>query len=253
MPTRCPVCNADCVLIDVLDFNKTCHDQNGSKLGLAGVPIYFVLCRNCGFCFAPEFRDWTAQQFSERIYNDQYVTIDPDFPESRPRACAANLLSMFGSSPPGIKHLDFGGGNGRLAALMQEANWDSVAYDPHSERSVDLQLLGKFDLITAFEVFEHVADVQSLMTNLVSLLAPNGLVLFSTMLSDGHIHPDQRLNWWYAAPRNGHISLFSRRSLKLLANDKSLSLGHFSDGFHVFYKKIPPWAAHLFGSAPAPN
>jgi hypothetical protein len=35
--------------------------------------------------------------------------------------------------------------------------------------------------------------------------------MFSTLLSDGNIKLGQKLTWWYASPRNGHISLFSRR------------------------------------------
>jgi hypothetical protein len=40
-------------------------------------------------------------------------------------------------------------------------------------------------------------------------------VLFSTLLSDGEIVRGRPLRWWYAAPRNGHISLFSAQSLRL--------------------------------------
>ena len=38
-------------------------------------------------------------------------------------------------------------------------------------------------------------------------------MLFSTALSDGGLARNQRLRWWYASPRNGHISLFSHRSV----------------------------------------
>jgi hypothetical protein len=41
---------------------------------------------------------------------------------------------------------------------------------------------GGFDLISAFEVFEHV-----------------------------NIRSGRRLDWWYASLRNGHISLYSRK------------------------------------------
>ena len=105
--------------------------------------------------------------------------------------------------------------------------------------------LGKFDLITAFEVFEHVPEPQRLMRNLRSLLSPNGIVLFSTLLSDGNIHINQRISWWYASPRNGHISLFSRNSLAILAQNNAVNFGSFSVGFHIFFTNIPQWADHL--------
>ena len=105
--------------------------------------------------------------------------------------------------------------------------------------------LGAFDLITAYEVFEHVPDVDALMATIASLLQPGGMVLFTTLLSDGQISADQRLTWWYAAPRNGHISLFSRRSLGLLTAKHGFQFGSFSDGFHALWRTPPVWAAHL--------
>jgi len=39
---------------------------------------------------------------------------------------------------------------------------------------------GRFDLVTAMEVIEHVADPQGFVYSLVSRLAPNGLLLLST-------------------------------------------------------------------------
>jgi 2-polyprenyl-3-methyl-5-hydroxy-6-metoxy-1,4-benzoquinol methylase len=104
--------------------------------------------------------------------------------------------------------------------------------------------LGKFDLITAFEVFEHVPDVDMLMSDLRALLAPGGIVLFSTLLSDGQILQNRRLDWWYASPRNGHISLFSRASLVLLAKRHGYTYGDMNYLFHFLWTTIPDWAKH---------
>ena len=241
----CPVCNDTCSLLDVVDFNKSCEEAGGKFLPLAGIPVYYALCSDCGFCFAPEIATWKLQEFQEKIYNDEYMLVDPDYIETRPRANAANLISMLGDQARSIKHLDYGGGSGLLASILKESSWKSVTYDPFVDRNVSIDQLGKFDLITAFEVFEHVPDVQHLMSNLRSLLSPDGIVLFSTLLSDGNIHPNQRINWWYASPRNGHISLLSRKSLTIIAQNNGVNLGSFSEGFHVFFTKIPPWANHI--------
>ena len=228
-----------------MDFNKSCEEARGKFLGLAGIAVYYVLCSNCGFCFAPEIASWTLEEFEERIYNDEYVLVDPDYMEVRPRANAAKLVSMFGDRSRSIKHLDYGGGSGLLASLLRKSNWQSVSYDPFVDRNVSIDRLGKFDLVTAFEVFEHVPDVQHLMSNLRSLLSPSGILLFSTLLSDGNIHSNQGISWWYASPRNGHISLFSRKSLAILAGNNGFNFGSFSVGFHVFFTKVPPWADHI--------
>jgi SAM-dependent methyltransferase len=241
----CPVCNGSCSLHDVVDFNKSCEEAKGKFLGLAAIPIYYALCGNCGFCFAPEIAAWNLEEFSEKIYNDEYVLVDPDYVESRPKANAANLTSMFSDHTFSFKHLDYGGGDGLLTSLLNKSGWQSVSHDPFVNKNVSIDQLGKFDLITAFEVFEHVPDPQHLMTSLRTLLSQNGVILFSTLLSDGKIVPNQRINWWYASPRNGHISLFSRKSLAILAQSSGYNFGSFSSLFHVFFSDVPPWANHI--------
>lgn len=208
----CSICNGACALLDVVDFNKSCEEASGKILGLAGLPVHYALCSECGFCFAPELVTWTLEAFEERIYNDEYVLVDPEYIETRPRANAAVLMSMFGDRGRSIRHLDYGGGDGLLAKLLGESHWQSVSYDPFVDRDVGIADLGKFDLITAFEVFEHVPDVQDLMSKLCSLLSPNGLVLFSTLVSDGNIHPGRRLSWWYASPGMGTSACFPGRA-----------------------------------------
>jgi len=241
----CPVCGEACSLLDVVDFNKSCEEARGKFFPLAGIPVYYVLCNNCGFSFAPAIASWKLEEFEQKIYNDEYILVDPDYIETRPRANAAHLISMFGDRADSIKHLDYGGGGGLLVKLLRESNWQSTSYDPFVDRNVGIGQLGKFDLITAFEVFEHVPDVQGLMSNLCSLLSPNGIVLFSTLLSDGNIHSGQRINWWYASPRNGHISLFSRKSLTILAQNNGFCFGSLSEGFHFFHTEIPRWVDHI--------
>jgi SAM-dependent methyltransferase len=242
----CPVCAGASALIDVVDFNKSCEEVRGKFLPLAGIPIYYSLCAQCGFCFAPEFSRWTLEDFESRIYNDSYVQVDPDYLDVRPRANAQGLVGMFGDRGQEIRHLDYGGGNGLLSDALRKAGWQSASYDPFVDRETDPGALGEFDLITAYEVFEHVPDVRQLASNLSSLLAADGVVLFSTLVSDGNLGPRQRLAWWYASPRNGHISLFSRQSLSVLGATEGFNFGSFSAVSHAFWRRIPPWAAHIF-------
>lgn len=208
--------------------------------------VDYHLCERCGFCFAPQFRDWDPAQFEQRIYNDDYASVDPDYLDARPRANAAALVSLIGGHGKAIRHLDYGGGTGLLSRLLQDAKWQSASYDPFSDSDLSIERLGRYDLITAFEVFEHVPDVQGLMSSLASLLERPGLILFSTLLSDGHVGPGKPLAWWYAAPRNGHVSLFSRRSLAVLGSTHGYSFGSLTDNFHAYWKEIPAWAPAPF-------
>ncbi len=242
----CTVCGGDCQLLDVVDFNTSCEDGRGRRFSLSGVPVYYVYCTNCGFSFAPLFLPWKKEEFLERIYNKDYILVDPDYVDKRPRGGAAFLISLFGNNARSIRHLDYGGGSGLMSKLLNESNWLSDSYDPFVDTQKSVAEMGTYDLITAFEVFEHVSALDSLMNNLRSLLAPDGVVLFTTLLSDGNINPAQKLTWWYASPRNGHISLFSKKSLTHLAH--SYGFTYLDAGVHIYYTdSLPFWAAHLRG------
>lgn len=241
----CPVCNNQAIPLDVVDFNKSCEEARGKFLPISGIPIYYYYCSSCSFAFAPEFAEWTEKDFLEKIYNDQYVEIDPDYLEARPQNNLQTLKKAFSEQKKFIRHLDYGGGNGKLSSLLKEDGWNSETYDPFPSGGVSLSDLGKFNLITAFEVFEHVPDIHVLMDNLTQLMSDDCLVLFSTLISDGNIKANNRINWWYASPRNGHISLFSKQALTLLGSRYTLNFGSFSDGFHCYCRQVPSWANHI--------
>jgi SAM-dependent methyltransferase len=247
-PLACPVCAAATSLLDVVDLNKSCEEARGKFLPVAGVPIYYTLCDQCGFCFAPEMYRWSIEDFSNRIYNDDYRQVDPDYLDARPHANAQMLAGMFAKQFLDIRHLDYGGGNGVLSSELFAAGWNSTSYDPFVDGPLSGGL-GKFNLVTSFEVFEHVPDVKHLMATLSSLVEEDGMVLFSTLLSDGILARNQRVQWWYASPRNGHISLFSRRSLALLGEKEGFDLVSFSPNLHAFWRNIPSWAADVFKPA----
>jgi hypothetical protein len=230
-----------------VDFNKSCEEARGKFLPLSGRPVYYFYCGGCGFSFAPEFANWSEADFLKHIYNDEYGDIDPDYESQRPTANANTIDNLFGKKKELIRHLDYGGGNGQLSTILKSRGYDSTTYDPFPKPQQTIEELGTFNLITAFEVFEHVPDVHQLMGNLTKIMDPSGLVLFSTLVSDGQIAPNHRINWWYASPRNGHISLFSKKSLTHLAGSYQLNFGSFSDGFHCYVKgtQMPDWAKHL--------
>ena len=244
-PLACPVCHEMATAFDVVDFNKSCEEVRGTFVALAGTPIYYFRCRTCEHAFAPEMCGWTPDDFVSRVYNDEYVRFDPDYVEARPSGNAKALCEMFGELGPSIRHLDYGGGSGLLSRALSEQGWESQSYDPLADRTLRVEDLGKFDLVTAYEVFEHVPAPRELVRDLSSCLVDDGVVLFTTLLSDGNIVAGQRLHWWYASPRNGHINLYSRKSLSALAQGCGYKFGSFSDNFHALWRRIPLWATHI--------
>ncbi len=241
----CPVCGGGCSLLDVVDFNKSCEEFRGRFLPLSGTPIYYGICSKCGFSHAPEMYEWSLEQFEARVYNADYVNVDPDYLEARPSANADFLIRFVGAAAARLRHLDYGGGHGLLSDMLRDAGWNSQSYDPFVDRALDVATLGTFSLITAFEVFEHVPDVQRLMAELGRLIGGEGVVLFSTLLGEGKMVPNSRITWWYASPRNGHVSIFTQVSLAMLSSRYGMQFGSLSPNLHALWRRVPDWAAHI--------
>ena len=239
----CKVCGGESPLFGVVDFNKSCHESEGSRLPFTGVPVYYHRCGACGFLFTGYFDGFTQADFKACIYNDDYASVDPDFAERRPKSSAQQIGHLFGDARSEIALLDYGGGKGTVARILGETGWRAESYDPfYGERPDRLR---RFDLVTCFEVFEHVPDPKALIDELSGLLAPEGLLLFSTLVQPDDIDAT-RLNWWYAAPRNGHISLYAKRSLGVLCQGAGLTHAYFNTGLHVAFRELPAFARHLF-------
>src|SRR5262249_47730222 len=152
-----------------------------------------------------------------------YLVVDPDYIESRPRGSAANICGLFAAAKP-RRLLDYGGGHGLLADLLQASGFAEVAtYDPFVPRHA-ARPSGRFDCVVCFEVVEHSTDPVRTFADLNDFLADPGLILLSTLLQPADIE-QQGLSWWYAGPRNGHVSLYSRASLEKIIGRFGFRLG----------------------------
>jgi 2-polyprenyl-6-hydroxyphenyl methylase/3-demethylubiquinone-9 3-methyltransferase len=240
--TPCKCCGADALSFGAVDFNKSCEDHRRKPLPVAGVDVPYHRCPRCGFVFTVAFDDLSGAAFQEHIYNAQYELVDPDFVDHRPRNNAAWVDATFLSTNRSARCLDYGGGNGLLAMLLRDAgSARAESYDPFYDA---VRPTGRFDLVTCFEVLEHTARPYETLRDVRSLLDDRGLLVFSTLLQPVDFER-QGLAWWYAAPRNGHVSLYTRASLTALMKRLGLKWGSFNDHTHVAFRTKPSFAKQL--------
>jgi SAM-dependent methyltransferase len=241
-PAECKICGGASPLFGVVDFHKSCIEAQGKQLPHSGCPIYYQRCQSCGFVFTTAFDAWDFAAYRTYIYNSGYIVVDPDYAELRPAGNAKMIATTFAGARASIGLLDYGGGEGLLAARLRDEGFSAETYDPFSSFNELPQ--ERFDLITSFEVMEHVPSPKATVQAMASLLKPRGILLFSTLVQPENFN-QIGLNWWYASPRNGHISLYSRQALALLFAPHGMKVGSFSDVLHIAYSEIPSFASHL--------
>ncbi|MGB4841000.1 MAG: class I SAM-dependent methyltransferase [Saprospiraceae bacterium] len=144
----------------------------------------------------------------------------------------------------GGKYLDYGGGYGMFVRLMRDRGFDFYRSDKYCENLFakyfdisDLEKGTKFQLITAFEVFEHLPNPIEEIEKMFELSAS---ILFSTLVQPGTVIHSAS-DWWYFAPETGqHVSFYSIKSLKEIS--KKFNKNLFSDGssLHLLTEKKFP-------------
>jgi 2-polyprenyl-6-hydroxyphenyl methylase/3-demethylubiquinone-9 3-methyltransferase len=170
---------------------------------------------------------WTPEDLGNKVYNDEYIRYDPDYVDIRPTNYAAWISKLFYPYKK-FKHLDYGSGQGVMGSKLNSLyGWDSTSYDPYSANTTPS---GVFKLITAIEVFEHSLDIDKTIKDIKKYLDPRkGVILFSTQLAT----KKHDISWWYIGARNGHISISSEESLKILAIRNNMFFSSLNEGVHV--------------------
>ena len=99
--------------------------------------------------------------------------------------------------------------------------------------------------MVAVEVLEHSQNPAATFEDIASLRTDNGVILATTLLAPPNANPSV-LEWWYVAPRNGHVTIHTEKSLDVLASRANLKRASSSDkNMHFFWRDTPPWAAHI--------
>lgn len=247
----CKICSTASPLYGTVDFNKNCEARRGLVLPEANILVGYNRCPRCGFLFTPAFDGWTAADFAQAIYNEDYILVDPDYKEIRPLGNAAMLTGAFSADKAHLSLLDFGGGNGLLAATLAQNGFQTAAtYDPFNPEFAKLPG-GRFNIVSCFETLEHVPDPRRQVAAIARCVGEEGIVIFSTLVQPPDF--DQiGLAWWYVGPRNGHISVFSRRALEEVWKRQGFSIASFNDNLHLAFKKLPAFAKHLANEQSSP-
>jgi hypothetical protein len=192
--------------------------------------IKYFCCSQCGFIQTEE-PYWLTEAYENPLNTeDTGILKRNEYFRSR---VSMILLSLFS---PSAKFLDYGGGYGVFTRMMRDVGFNYFWQDKYAQnilaRGFTCKEGERFEAITAFEVFEHLTDVHE---EVEEMLKFSDTIIFSTLLHGQEV-PSK--DWWYYAFNHGqHISLFTAKSLELLAASKGLNFYTNGANLHMFTKK----------------
>jgi hypothetical protein len=193
----------------------------------------YFKCSSCGFVQTSE------PVWIEEAYSSAITSLDIGLLQRNNQFCSDVSAIIDACFPESKNMLDYAGGYGVFVRLMRDKGYNFYRQDPFCEnlfaKHFDITdgSLRKFDIVTAFEVFEHFVDP---LPEIEKLLTYSENVIFSTTLTPP---TDKELeNWWYIAPETGqHVAFYSRKSMELIA-EKHTKYYYEKDGIlHLFTAK----------------
>jgi SAM-dependent methyltransferase len=227
----CPLCrSAEIGVMGALDYWGRARFST-CEVELSHVPELWR-CRSCGSGFIQNAVDEPTARYLYSIgtAGDRWST--QPFESNKTRTVVLGLQALF---RPGMRVLDVGANTGELLDFAQKAGCMTAALEySDSSRSV---LQGKghashpsfadvgydYDIITAFDLVEHLDDVHSFLQSCHERMADGGRLVVLT----GDIEaPSARLaaeHWWYVQYPE-HVVFPSRTYLSRLPSFRLLSL-----------------------------
>lgn len=202
----CKICASEVTFV----FNKSW----GKQFSL--MPYYQCTNPQCNFLHT-DYLDNLSEEEVSKMYDEH------TFADSKGRANLpldkVNLAKVI--LPDVNKVLDIGCGEGYGVSTLRQAGFEAYGYDVMSPKVCNQyittgslnSITGTYDVITAIEVLEHLADPIDVCNRIARHVKKGGIFAFSTHTFEPNKHD---ANWWYL-DIIGHISLHTRSSLRLLA------------------------------------
>ena len=222
-----------------MDNNMNCKICNNQSYFFANGKILqkhliaYYQCGQCGFIQTEE-PYWLTEAYSEAINESDVGIVSRNI--SYARLAKIIITAFFDSSG---RFIDYAGGYGLFVRLMRDYGFDFYHFDKYCENlfakgfDLDESRNVSFEVLTAFEVFEHFIDP---VAELDELLKLSSNVLFSTeLVPPSNPKPEE---WWYYGLEHGqHISFYNIKSLQCLARSKKLFFHTNRRNLHLFTKK----------------
>jgi hypothetical protein len=219
LTNKCKIC--DCNSVSIFTANI-----------LNKYPVQYLQCENCDFVQTEDFF-WLSEAYEDAITKQDIGLL---YRNRIIIPILKSLIKLFFNKKKNL--IDYGAGYGVLVRTMRDYGYNMYRHDKYcinlfAEGFDYIRDNNKYELLTAFEVFEHLADP---VREVEEMLKLSDNIFFST-----EVQPSKKFtpdNWWYIMPETGqHIALYSIASLKNIAKRHNLNFYTNGKNLHLFTKK----------------
>jgi Methyltransferase domain len=207
--------------------------------------VQYFLCTQCGFVQTEE-PFWLDEAYDRAITASDVGLLGRNIYTAK--VTIAMIRAFFDGSG---RFLDYGGGYGAMVRLMRDAGFDFYRNDPLCEnlfaQGFDADLDGgqRYELVTAFEVLEHLVNPFDELTTMARLA--DHIFVSTNLLPPGPPEPGQ---WWYYGLEHGqHVCLYTVKALGCIAERLGRRLYTNGVNLHLLTtRRLPSQALRLVTS-----
>ncbi len=231
---------------ELQNYSCSCCQKDDTKLILEKSDFKIVRCSNCGFVYVnPRVANHQLSEIYKHNYfhNKQYGYTSY---EQEKRLRVKNFerwlkdAEQFIPANKNIKALDIGCAAGYCLEVMKAKGWQpdgleldqglcnvlqSAGYNVQPERLEQYDPATKYDVITLFDVIEHIPSVDAAFKKLNDLLENDGIVIMVTPDHNSLQRKIFRGRWFQYKPVE-HIQYFTKETLSAFAERNGLKMTH---------------------------
>ena len=230
MDQQCPQCGGDAKVFDVGTVSVENYFQRSPNYVIAEggnedrLPLY--TCVACGHGFTPITIDSAriTQWYADAAQDEVFLSDE----EARKKT-AQQVLKRISNIMPSGKLLDVGAGPGIFVHQAQLAGYEATGLEPsvwavqHGKSVYGVDMIqgdadslqdmkeNSFDVVTLFDVIEHVVNPDVLLRAINRVLKPGGLLVITTPKFDSVLARGMGEKWYCIFP--AHLHYFTDRSL----------------------------------------